>query len=91
MTYPDRNMASAERGARAEHELRDEPSIAIVEAIADRTGRDATDLPPLQDTVDVDALNALVRRPGHDDVRITFEYDGLVVTADGDGDVEVDQ
>lgn len=36
------------------------PSIAVVEAVAAVTGREPTDLPPLADRLDTDALDGLV-------------------------------
>jgi hypothetical protein len=56
-------------------------SEAVVAAVADRAGVDRTDLPPLFEAVDPDALDALFadRRPG----RVAFEYAGYEVTVCG--------
>ena len=52
------------------------PSIALVEAVADRKKVDPTDLPPLYDVVDPDALDTLL-----DDVEeVSFAYSGYHVT-----------
>lgn len=58
------------------------PSTAVVETVADVTGQDVTDLPPLHGHVDSDALDALLTTDagGSDDsIRVTFEYAGYRV------------
>lgn len=62
----------------------------VVDEIATRTGRDATDLPPLSQAVDVDALAVLVGEARSDTFSVTFEYYGNVVEVDGSGSVEVE-
>lgn len=65
-----------------------EPSVAVVEAVAALTDRAVTDLPPLGESVDSDALDALVTdrgRPSGDDTVVRFHYDGARVTVRGDG------
>lgn len=42
----------------------------ILRSVANREGCEITDLPPLEDTIDVDALKSIVG----DVVRIEFEY-----------------
>ncbi|WP_227356863.1 HalOD1 output domain-containing protein [Haladaptatus salinisoli] len=67
-----------------------QPSIAVVEAVAAVTGRDTTDVPPLYDFLNPDALDALATvRGGNtvDDVRVEFTYDGVEVSVTGDGTV----
>lgn len=65
--------------------------MAIVETVASATGREPTDLPPLHRTVDPDVLDALLTGgSGRDrDVRVSFEYDGVAVTAGSDGDLAI--
>ncbi|WP_435157176.1 HalOD1 output domain-containing protein [Haladaptatus sp. DFWS20] len=68
----------------------EQPSIAIVEAITAVTGRNSTDIPPLYDSINPDALNALVTAKGRktsSDVSLTFSCDGVVLTVTGDGTV----
>lgn len=48
------------------------PSTRIIEAIAEREGVDQTELPPLFDTVDPEALDTLAA----DGVGISFDYAG---------------
>ncbi|RBI63912.1 hypothetical protein DMJ13_05230 [halophilic archaeon] len=69
---------------------REEPvSRTVVQTVAERNDASVTELPPLYDSVDPDALNALVRRGG-DDLRITFRFAGRQIVVDGDGTVTVD-
>lgn len=69
------------------------PSEAVVRRVADFEGVDPTELLPLFDTIDPDALDAIVRSAaGNDDagLRIEFTYHGYDVTVTGDGVVHVD-
>jgi hypothetical protein len=56
----------------------------VVSAVAETTGHSTADLPPLYETVDGDALQALAG----DGVLIRFEYADCLVTVE-DGDVAV--
>ena len=60
----------------------------IVEAIAEEEGVDAVELPPLGETLDTDALEALVGSGG--DVTISFEYAGYRVGVDSRGTVTIE-
>ncbi|MFD1598570.1 HalOD1 output domain-containing protein [Halobellus rarus] len=62
-------------------------SEQIVEKVARVTGTDALKLPPLYDSVDTDALNALVESPGY--VEISFVYAGQEVCIENDGEISV--
>lgn len=67
-----------------------QPSIAVVEAVAAVTGRDTTDVPPLYDFLNPDALDALATVRGFDtvdDVCVEFAYDGVEISVTGDGTV----
>jgi len=72
----------------------DEPDTAVIsvlEAVATVERGTAIDLPPLVDTIDPDALNALLRT---DDcsagpLRVTFDYAGHEVVVERDGRVAV--
>lgn len=72
----------------------DGPSAAVVEAVASVTGRDELDLPPLQDAVDVDALDTVVASraatgsDGVDAVTVSFTYADVEVVVDSGGWVE---
>lgn len=67
-------------------------TMRVVTAVAEATGRGATDLPPLADAVDPDALEALVAgEEGRDrrDVEVRFSYAGRDVRVATDGEVSV--
>ena len=71
----------------------DNPSEAVVDAVATLDGVSPTELAPLYDAVEPDALDALFEhadrqgRPG--DQRLCFAYAGYDVTVCGDGTVSV--
>lgn len=65
------------------------PSVAIVEAVAETTGREPAVMPPLQQTIDMDALESLVAGHGKSSVRLSFEYVGVDVTLEPNGVIEV--
>lgn len=55
--------------------------VAIVRAISQARGVEPLDLPPLAESLDLDALRALVVS---DDVDVAFEHAGCSVTVEGD-------
>lgn len=68
------------------------PSMAVVEAVADAAGRDATAIDPLYECLDPDALNLLVGsngRPMDGDTTISFHFGDYRVTVADDGGVVV--
>lgn len=65
------------------------PSVALVEAVEQATGRDATDLPMLHASIDPDALDALVTRRPSTPLHVTFTYADARVSVRRDGRVEV--
>ena len=68
-----------------------EPSVSVVEAVADATGCEATSLPTLHDVVDVDAMNHLLQEAGSsEEVQLTFEYAGRTVEVRSSGSIHVD-
>lgn len=91
-TDPSGNGGSAEDVVRLDWREFDEPSAGIVQAATRATGRQPTDLPPLHEAVETDALNVLLADDARDvvsPVRITFRYAGLLTTVSGTGDVVV--
>ncbi|WP_226005518.1 HalOD1 output domain-containing protein [Natrinema salinisoli] len=67
-------------------------SIAVVTAAATYRNADPTDLPPLYEWVDPDALDALfapTQRGGSRGGRFEFTYDGLRVAVDCADDVSI--
>ncbi len=65
-------------------------SEAAVIAVADERGIDPTDLPPLYEFVDPDALDALFEGRCEMGGEVRFTLDGCVVTVYADGRVEAD-
>ena len=66
------------------------PSAAIVDAVSEATGRQPTDVPPLQHYVDADAIDALLDGNGcGTNVCVEFLYDRTRVTVDSAGNVDV--
>lgn len=68
------------------------PAVAIVEAVAATTGREPTNLPPLYEYVDGEALDTLLQsgsgsRPG--DIEVTFRYEGVQVSVRSDGSIVI--
>lgn len=66
----------------------DQPSLTIVEAVAAATDREMTDLPPLYDTIDADALDTLVNGESSS-VAVSFQYADTEVTVGGNGSIEI--
>jgi|GEM_PF-6186455 len=64
------------------------PSVAVVEAVAAATDQTPTELPLLQNTLDPDALNALLTGEAAS-VTVSFQYAGAVVSASGDGSIKI--
>ncbi len=66
------------------------PSMAIVEAVAAVTGREPTELPPLQRSVDTDGLDSLLMGAADGThAHFTFEYGGVGVAIDAAGGLTV--
>lgn len=70
-------------------QISDEPiSHRVVFAVAKRADVRPNDLPPLYDSIDPDALNAVVDS-GDTDLVISFSFSGYEVTIDGERTVHV--
>jgi len=65
-----------------------QPSTALVEAVAAATGREPTDLPPLQETLDGDALDVLLTGASGP-LHLSFSYVNVSITIASDGRIEV--
>ena len=67
------------------------PSEAVIDAVANAEGVEPTDLRPLYDALDPDALDSLFQPRGHASRstrgQITFEYHGYEVHVDESGQV----
>ena len=62
----------------------EQPSMAIVRAVAETSDRAETELPPLQQTIEVDALDRLLTSD-ESSVTISFRYADYTVSASADG------
>ncbi|MCU4925332.1 hypothetical protein OB905_04930 [Halobacteria archaeon AArc-dxtr1] len=72
----------------ADHGSDTTPVFAVVSAVAEASGTDLLELPPLHDFIDPDALNNLFT--GHATVEhVTFQYAGYDVVVRGSDDVQV--
>lgn len=68
------------------------PSVGVSSAVAEFTGKPVTKLPPIQESIDSDAMDALLadtKRVVSDDVTLTFEYEDVRVRVDGTGRIEL--
>lgn len=65
------------------------PCVSVVKAVAAATGRTVADLPPLQRSVDVDSLHALLTGEQSDSVTASFRYADTDVRVQGNGIVQV--
>lgn len=61
--------------------------LRIVRLVAAETGLEPTQLDPLGDVLDADALESLVASGGFH--RVTFDYSGYLVSIDPDGTVRL--
>ncbi|WP_167768370.1 HalOD1 output domain-containing protein [Haloarcula amylovorans] len=78
--------------SRFEWEPAENPCTAVIEAVTASTTGDSADLPPLYNTVDPDALSAILaeRTTGSGSaIRVSFEYAGTDVTIDSHGGIVV--
>ena len=68
-------------------------SLRIIQLVGDASDREATDLEPLGDIIDVDALDAFLDLRPDDDpcpfIQISFAYEGYRIEIDGKGTVSV--
>lgn len=69
----------------------DAAADAVITAVAVIRDRDPTDLPPLADVVDTDALGDVFRtsQDGAGNLEVSFDYAGFRVTVSGDGEVRL--
>lgn len=64
-------------------------SVAIVQEIAAVEGTDPAKLPPLYDSIDIDALDALVTYSDAQDLTIEFDYDAYTIRVEGASEITV--
>ena len=63
-----------------------EVTVSVVETASDVLETEIEDIPPLSESVPIDALNSVVADPSQD-VTVTFSYAGLWVLVRSDGTV----
>lgn len=63
--------------------------MGLVEAVAAATDRTTTDLPPLQQSIDPDALDALLTGNQSSAVSISFRYADAAVSIHRNGSIEI--
>lgn len=69
----------------------EDPVYAVVSAVAEVLNEDPLELPPLNEVVNPEALNALfTSRPGITVDSVEFQYAGCEVAVLGDGGVQVE-
>jgi hypothetical protein len=68
---------------------RQSPSEAVVSSVAAHKGVDEVALPPLYETLDPDALDALFTGLAGTNGQVTFDYAGCAVECTSDGRVDV--
>ncbi|MFD1565175.1 HalOD1 output domain-containing protein [Haloarchaeobius amylolyticus] len=68
----------------------DSISLRVVEALADATDTTPSELEPLYNSIDPEALDQLFQPGFSDEIRVTFEYGTSQVEVRGDGTVMVD-
>jgi len=64
-------------------------SLVVVRAVSAVIGREPTAMEPLYSTVDPEAIERLVRSAGDGPLRISFSYEGTLVSVEGSGDVVI--
>lgn len=82
-------LATEHRGI---HEWGGDTSIttSVVSSVAAVAGVEPTALPPLQKSLDTDALEAILNSAREDGVSIAFTYAGRRVTVDADGTIQIE-
>jgi hypothetical protein len=66
-------------------------TMAAVAAVVEVSGQDPTELTPVQETVDSDALDLLTRSTGNGDVHVSWKQEDYRITVSSDGVVAVGQ
>lgn len=64
-------------------------SLTVIEAVEAATDAQTTELPPLYEVIDPDALDSLFQSTSEESVCVEFSYSGVEVAVQGDGTVTV--
>jgi len=67
----------------------EQPSMAIVRAVAEAADRAETELPPLQQIIDAEALDRLLTGD-QSSLTVSFQYAGYAVAVRADGTIEIE-
>ncbi len=70
--------------------IKTQPSTEIIRKIAAVTGEEPTELPPIYDTIDPEALDKIVNSVASEDFEIEFVYGDYRVMIDETGVVTID-
>lgn len=95
--YGTRHIMSDEPVAehRGVHDVQNDASVAtsVVVSVAAIVGVEPTALPPLQRSIDTDALEDVFAsgREGAGDVTVRFSYAGCRVTVESDGSIRISE
>lgn len=63
----------------------------IVQEIATRKGVSPTELPPLTESVDLDAVNDVIDAPRDSNASVEFDYTGYYVSIVAEGEVVIEE
>ncbi|GGN95927.1 MULTISPECIES: HalOD1 output domain-containing protein [Haloarcula] len=88
--YED-NPDSDDSTARTEWDSVADLITSLLTAVADETGTRVSDLPPLNDFVDPDAMESLLTSDRSETIQLSFNYTGVRVHIDSDGYLFVQQ
>lgn len=78
-------MAAIERG------MEDGVVLSIIQKVATKRGVEPTELPPLSETIDTDALTALFENSSKNNLCIKFEYCGHIFTINDSDNIAVER
>lgn len=75
-------------------EMNQTPSLtmAVVETVAKESGQDPTELAPIHEHIDTDALDALfstTEEGVRENISLSFEYEGFEVAVEGRDDINI--
>ncbi|WP_169330930.1 HalOD1 output domain-containing protein [Natronococcus occultus] len=66
------------------------PTTSVVRAVAELEETDITELEPLYEAIDTNALNVLLDAPGTQ-IEVTFEYGEYLITVTNGGELTVEE
>lgn len=66
------------------------PSTRVAYRLAEESGQEVKEIPPLARSIDPEALDAIFETRSAGDASVTFRHEGYTVTVTGDEDVVVE-